>query len=184
MSAIGRTPSSTASAALGKGNWAKMCGISPSRQAPRSPFSAATPSSTPFSPPIWPSSIVRVHVASARPGIRHRWRRRRRATRLGMHLGRHGRERVNPFDAEGPGKLDQPVTEDVSAHGRLGFADEHDEIVLRRADRSRRRIGSAAAGPAGSGPPSPRRGRRQTTPGPGTRPGCACRVSPSSNSPR
>ena len=44
--------SSIASEAFGNGSWLNMWGISPNRQAPRSPFSAAAPSSTPLSPPM------------------------------------------------------------------------------------------------------------------------------------
>ena len=61
-----------------------------------------------------------------------RWRRRRRARRLGVHLGRHRGERVDPLDLELPRELDEPLAEDGSTLRGLGFADEHNDIGCAR----------------------------------------------------
>ncbi len=78
-----------------------MCGISPSKQAPRSWLSAATPRSTPLRPPIWPSSRT---SSSIRRQLGEAFLVGRGAEDargvLGMHRGRHRGERVDAFHAE------------------------------------------------------------------------------------
>ena len=102
----------------------------------------------------------------------------------GMHLRRQGRERVNPFHTEGLGKLDQPVTENVPAHGWLRFADENDEIMLTaRIVPDEQPALRQAAGLDQAVFHLDMVDVKQLS-RPGTRPAGACPVSPSNNSPR
>ena len=79
---------------------------------------------------MWPSSRIssssrfssaRLSSSVAAPKTRERV--------LGVHLGGHRREGEDPLDAELLGELDEPAAEGVLARGRLGLADEDDQVV-------------------------------------------------------
>ena len=108
-----------------------MWGISPSRQAPRKWLSAATPRRTPLRPPIWPSSRI---SSSSRFKLGEALLVGRRGEDagvvLGMHRRRHRGECVDALDAELPREFDQTMAERVSSLGRLGLADEYDDVMI------------------------------------------------------
>ena len=119
-----------ASDALGNGSCAKTCGISPRKQRPGAPPPPRQPSSTPLSPPMWPSSRISSSscLSSSRPAgsVAAPKTRERLSGCIWVAIAAKVKTRSTPSSW----RSDHLPAEGELADRRLGLAQEDDEVVL------------------------------------------------------